>query len=141
MLRWFPCPLPRVAAVLLATSLFCAVARADEPAGVSASPERRTPGAWSVEVDPLPFVAGGYSVAAGWQTAHVRLSANAFAANLPSFSVQDGWTGRVRAAGALRLQLYPTPATGASSGPCSSDRSRPASPRPQERSPTRTSSW
>ena len=107
MLRWFPCPLPRVAAVLLATSLFCAVARADEPAGVSASPERWTPGAWSLEVDPLPFVAGGYSVAAGWQTAHVRLSANAFAANLPSFSVQEGWTGRVRAAGALRLQLYP----------------------------------
>ncbi len=46
-------------------------------------------------------------MAVGWQTTHLRLSANAFAANLPSFAVQDGWTGRVRAAGAIRVQVYP----------------------------------
>lgn len=107
MSRFFPvCP-SFVYAILCLALLWSVVCRATEPVGASASADPTRPGAWSVEVDPLPFVSGGYSVAVGWQTAHLRVSANAFAANLPSFAVQDGWTGRVRAAGALRLQLYP----------------------------------
>jgi len=103
-----PRPVLRLPAVvgtlaLLSGSLCTAAELATASASAAPPPFR----AWSVEVDPLPFATGGYSVALGWQAAHVRLSANAFAANLPSFAVQDGWSGRIRAAGALRVQLYP----------------------------------
>ena len=87
--------------------LWSSLCWAGEPSRVSAAADAAPSGTWSVEVDPLPFAAHGYSVAVGWQTSHLRLSANAFAADLPGFGVHDGWTGRVRAAGALRLQLYP----------------------------------
>ncbi|HXX32312.1 MAG TPA: hypothetical protein VEJ89_16545 [Myxococcaceae bacterium] len=90
-----------------ALSLLAAEARAEEVSTRVAVPEAES--AWhrlSVEVDPLPFFAHGYSVGVGWRFDHVRISASAFSSDLPGFAVGSGWSGSVRAGASLRAQLY-----------------------------------
>ena len=64
---------------------------------------------FSAEIDPLPFLAGGYSVGLGWRLDRLRLSAHAFAADVPSFALPSGFRAHIQSGYALRAQLYLSP--------------------------------
>jgi len=78
-------------------------ALAAEPAGTRQGP---TGVGLSLEIDPVPFMAGGYSVGLGWRLDHLRLSVHAYAADVPSAVVPHGFDARIRYGLAIRGQLY-----------------------------------
>lgn len=71
----------------------------------SSAVAQRKPGL-SFEIDPAPFFSGGYSVAAGYEFKRVRLSVNAFSSDLPSFAVEENWSGKIKFGTAVRAQFY-----------------------------------
>ena len=80
--------------------LLCCAMHANAQTGINCQKH------FSAEFDPAPFFQKGYSVAAGYEFAHWRVSANIFSAELPSFAVQHDWNVKIQTGSALRLQYY-----------------------------------